>query len=149
MRLSIITVGKPALAYARMGCDEYLQRLQHYGGVDWQVVKPAAHGEVIGKMMELSSGSHRILLDERGKALSTQDWATAFGQWENQSLKRLSFLIGPADGFRPEDRKKADAVWSLSALTMQHELALLVLLEQIYRVQTFRKGEPYHRVGSE
>jgi len=62
-----------------------------------------------------------------------------------RGVKRMSFLIGASDGHTEELRQQADFVWALSSLTMQHELALLVLTEQLYRIETMKKGEPYHR----
>jgi 23S rRNA (pseudouridine1915-N3)-methyltransferase len=60
-------------------------------------------------------------------------------------IKCLSFLIGASDGHTAQLREQSDMVLSLSSLTMQHELVLVVLLEQIYRIATLRRGEPYHR----
>jgi 23S rRNA (pseudouridine1915-N3)-methyltransferase len=62
-----------------------------------------------------------------------------------EGVKRVAFLIGGADGHEPATRAAADAVWALGRLTLQHELALVVLLEQLYRIQTIKRGEPYHR----
>ncbi len=62
-----------------------------------------------------------------------------------EGVKEITYLIGAADGHTEELRKSCDLVLSLSPLTLQHELALVVLLEQIYRVATLRRGEPYHR----
>ena len=59
--------------------------------------------------------------------------------------KRATYHIGASDGHTPQLRNEADLVWALSPLTLQHELALVVLLEQLYRVDTIQKGEPYHR----
>ena len=60
-------------------------------------------------------------------------------------IKNVSFLIGGSDGHSSELRNCCDEIWSLSAMTMQHELALVVLLEQLYRAYTIKRGEPYHR----
>ena len=69
-----------------------------------------------------------------------------FTQLETRpQLKKVAFLIGGADGHPPELRERCDEIWSLSRMTMQHELALVVLLEQLYRVFTIKRGEPYHR----
>ena len=66
--------------------------------------------------------------------------------WEmDPGVKTVSLLIGASDGHTTELREKADAVWALSPLTLQHELALVVLLEQIYRAYSIKRGEPYHR----
>jgi 23S rRNA (pseudouridine1915-N3)-methyltransferase len=70
----------------------------------------------------------------------------AIGNLERRGdIKEVSFLIGGADGHDPAVRHAADLVWALSPLTLQHELALVVLLEQLYRAYSIKRGEPYHR----
>ncbi len=146
MRIRILVAGKPALAYAKSGVEEYLKRLGRYGSYELEFLKAGDSGSVSAALLERSAGSFRIAMDERGEALVTQAWADKFASLEMRGdIKAVSFLIGASDGHTPELRSACDAVWSLSKLTLQHELALVVLLEQIYRVATLRKGEPYHR----
>ncbi|WP_193212532.1 23S rRNA (pseudouridine(1915)-N(3))-methyltransferase RlmH [Luteolibacter marinus] len=146
MRVRILVAGKPALAYAKSGVAEYLKRLGRYGSFELEMLKAGDSESVSAALLERSAGSHRIAMDERGKALTTRDWADHFAALEMRGeIKSLCFLIGASDGHTPELRAACDAVWSLSTLTMQHELALVVLLEQLYRVATLRRGEPYHR----
>lgn len=146
MRIRILAAGKPALAYAKSGIDEYLKRLGRYGHHELDFVKAGDSASVSAALLDRSAGSVRIALDERGEALPTQAWADKFAALEMRGdVKTLSFLIGASDGHTEALRRSCDAVWSLSKLTLQHELALLVLLEQLYRVATLRKGEPYHR----
>lgn len=146
MRIRILVAGKPALAYAKSGVDEYLKRLGRYGSHDLEFLKAGDSESVSAALLERSAGSFRIAMDERGEALVTRAWADKFAALEMRGdIKAVSFLIGASDGHTPELRNTCDAVWSLSKLTLQHELALVVLLEQIYRVATLRKGEPYHR----
>ena len=146
MRIRILAAGKPALAYAKSGVAEYLKRLGRYGNHELEFIKAGDSESVSATLLERSAGSFRIALDERGEALVTQAWADKFAALELRGdIKALTFLIGASDGHTAELRKTCDAIWSLSKLTLQHELALLVLLEQLYRVATLRKGEPYHR----
>lgn len=146
MRIRILAAGKPALAYAKSGIDEYLKRLGRYGNHELEFVKAGDSASVSTTLLDRSAGSFRIALDERGEALPTQVWADKFAALEMRGdVKTLTFLIGASDGHTETLRHSSDAVWSLSKLTLQHELALLVLLEQLYRVATLRKGEPYHR----
>ena len=84
-------------------------------------------------------------MDERGESLTTSQLTKRLQDWEMRGVKRASYLIGASDGHTQELRNEADLVWALSPLTLQHELALVVLLEQIYRVATIQRGEPYHR----
>lgn len=146
MRIRILVAGKPALAYAKSGVEEYVKRLGRYGSHELEFLKAGDSGSVSAALLERSAGTFRIAMDERGEALVTQAWADKFAALEMRGdIKAVSFLIGASDGHTPELRASCDAVWSLSKLTLQHELALVVLLEQIYRVATLRKGEPYHR----
>ncbi|MDB6080502.1 MAG: Ribosomal large subunit methyltransferase [Akkermansiaceae bacterium] len=146
MRVRVLAAGKPSLAYAKSGIGEYLKRLTRYGTHELEYLKAGDSATVSAALLERSAGTYRIALDERGRALTTQEWAEQFTALERRGdLKAVTFLIGASDGHTPELRATADAIWCLSALTLQHELALLVLLEQLYRVATYRKGEPYHR----
>jgi 23S rRNA (pseudouridine1915-N3)-methyltransferase len=96
--------------------------------------------------LEKSQGAFRIVLDERGERPTTRQLSDKVAALEMRGdVKCVAFLIGASDGHTDELRRSADWLLSLSSMTMQHELALVVLLEQIYRVATLRKGEPYHR----
>ncbi len=146
MRIRILVAGKPALAYAKSGVEEYLKRLGRYGSHELEFLKAGDSASVSAALLERSAGTFRIAMDERGESLVTQDWADKFASLEMRGdIKAVTFLIGASDGHTPALRQACDAVWSLSKLTLQHELALVVLLEQLYRVATLRKGEPYHR----
>lgn len=146
MRIRILAAGKPALAYAKSGVEEYLKRLGRYGSYELEYLKAGDSQSVSAALLERSAGSHRIAMDERGAILGTTDWAEHIAAWEMRGdIKAVSFLIGASDGHTAALREACNEVWSLSKLTMQHELALVVLLEQLYRVATLRRGEPYHR----
>lgn len=146
MRIRILVAGKPALAYAKSGVAEYLKRLGRYGPCDLIHLKAGDSATVSAALLERSADSHRIAMDERGKLQDTAAWAARFDALEMRGdLKSVAFLIGASDGHTEELRQRSDEVWALSPLTLQHELALVVLLEQIYRVATLRRGEPYHR----
>ncbi len=146
VRVRILAAGKPALAYAKSGVEEYLKRLSRYGSYELEYLKAGDSATVSAALLERSAGTFRIAMDERGEVLPTQAWADKFAALELRGeIKAISFLIGASDGHTPDLRQACDAVWSLSRLTLQHELALVVLLEQLYRVATLRRGEPYHR----
>ena len=87
----------------------------------------------------------RIVLDERGEELTSRALAGKIDAWEQSSVKAGAILIGGADGHTDALRKAAGWTWSLSRLTLQHELALVVLYEQLYRAYTIKAGLPYHR----
>lgn len=145
MRFRICTVEQPRLPYAKIASAEYLKRLHAYGGADVRCVRSGSVAEEGERLLKASDGCRRILLDESGERLSTRDWKERIKRWETD--REIAFLIGGAEGHGQAVRSAADAVWSLSPLTLQHELALVVLLEQLYRVQSWRRGEPYHREG--
>lgn len=146
MRWQIIVAGKPALAYAKAGVDEYLLRLRRYLDCELVVVKAGTSQEVSQRLLEKSQGAYRVVLDERGERPTTRQLSERVAALEMRGdVKCVAFLIGASDGHTEEVRRSADLLLSLSSMTMQHELALVVLLEQLYRVATLRKGEPYHR----
>ena len=145
MKHQILVAGKPALAYAKTGTAEYLKRLQRYGSYELKHIKDGSSEDVSHRLREASKGTLRIVMDERGESLTTSQLTKRIQDWEMRGVKRASYLIGASDGHTQTLRDEADMVWALSPLTLQHELALVVLLEQISRVATIQRGEPYHR----
>jgi 23S rRNA (pseudouridine1915-N3)-methyltransferase len=145
MRVQILTIGKPKLAFARAGVDEYLARLRGSGGVEIVELKSGPREVESAALLERSAGAYRVALDERGDQVTSRELAAKFASWELGRIKAVAFLIGGADGHTDALRKTADWRWSLSRLTLQHELALVVLLEQIYRARAINAGAPYHR----
>lgn len=146
MQIRIIVAGKPALAYAKSGVDEYLKRLARFGGYEMVIIKAGSQDEVSARLLEKSQGCFRIALDERGESLSTRKFAARLDSLAMRGdVKSVAFLIGAADGHNAELRDACDMLLTLSPFTLQHELALLVLLEQLYRVASLKSGSPYHR----
>lgn len=145
MNHEIIAAGKPALKYAKDGTAEYLKRLQRYGNYKLTHIKDGSSEDVSKRLLDASKGTVRIAMDERGETPTTGELVKLYNKWEMRGFKKVTFLIGASDGHTQELRDEADFVLSLSAMTMMHELALVVLLEQIYRVATIKRGEPYHR----
>jgi 23S rRNA (pseudouridine1915-N3)-methyltransferase len=94
---------------------------------------------------EARPGRHTlVLLDGKGKQLSSDDLARFLADYQDRNPLPLLFAIGPADGFTEEARRAATMVLSLGKMTLAHELARVVLLEQLYRAFTILKGHPYH-----
>jgi 23S rRNA (pseudouridine1915-N3)-methyltransferase len=142
----IFAAGKPALAYAKSGIAEYLKRLKRGAKVELIYLKAGDSESVSRDLLARSEGTFRIALDERGREWNTADLVKKIDTWEmDPGIKTISLLIGASDGHTKQLRQDANAVWALSPLTLQHELALVVLLEQIYRAYTIKRGEPYHR----
>jgi 23S rRNA (pseudouridine1915-N3)-methyltransferase len=146
MLIRLIVAGKPALAYAKAGVEEYLKRLSRTGGHELVVIKAGSREEVSARLLERSQGCYRVAMDERGECLTTRKFAEKLEALEMRGdVKTVAFLIGAADGHSPELREQCDLILTLSPFTLQHELALLVLLEQLYRVASLKSGSPYHR----
>jgi 23S rRNA (pseudouridine1915-N3)-methyltransferase len=87
-----------------------------------------------------------ILLDERGRNLTSQAFAESLAAWRDQGKRASMFAIGGPDGHDPRLREKAGLVWSFGALTWPHQLVRVMLAEQLYRAATILSGHPYHRV---
>lgn len=143
MKLLLLTIGKPKLAYAAAGIGEYLGRLR--GLVEWTPLKAGTPDEEAARLLAASTGCLRVVLDERGKSPTSRELAAQWTAWEHRAVQKVAFLIGGADGHGPAVKAAADWTWSLSPLTLQHELAAVVVLEQLYRAHTLRAGHPYHR----
>ncbi len=85
-----------------------------------------------------------VLLDSRGRQLTSEDFAAWIGKQRDQGARQLVLAIGPADGWSDEARRRAQLLLSLGTLTMAHSLARLVMAEQLYRACTILAGHPYH-----
>ncbi|MES2995202.1 MAG: 23S rRNA (pseudouridine(1915)-N(3))-methyltransferase RlmH [Verrucomicrobiota bacterium] len=145
MQIRVIAAGKPALAYAKAGVEEYVKRLSREP-IELIILKAGNSDEVSAHLLEKSAGTFRIALDERGTSFTTRELAAKLETIALRGdVKTVSFLIGAADGHNDSLRAQADLLLAVSPFTLQHELALLVLLEQIYRVSTLKSGSPYHR----
>jgi len=146
MRFRVIVAGKPALGYAKTAVDDYLKRIGRHGAYELTNVKAGDREAVSARLLEASAGCYRIALDERGETPTTRKLAERMDALEMAGeVKTVAFLIGAADGHTSGLRKDCDMILSLSSMTMQHELALVVLLEQLYRLATIKAGSPYHR----
>jgi 23S rRNA (pseudouridine1915-N3)-methyltransferase len=145
MTWTIFAIGKPKLGFAREGIEEYATRLRGFASVNLETIKAGTRESESAALLQRSEGMLRIALDERGEQLSSLKFAKKIAVWEQQSVKRIAILIGGADGHTPALRDSANWLLSLSALTLQHELALVVLYEQLYRAYTINSGLPYHR----
>ena len=145
MHWHVFAIGKPKLGFARDGIEEYATRLRPLAAVTIDYLKPAAGEEESTALLRRSEGMYRVALDERGAQFTSRDLAAKVGQWEQDRIRDIALLIGGADGHSPALRAKADITWALGKLTLQHELALVVVMEQIYRAYAIKAGLPYHR----
>ena len=146
MDFRIVVAGKPAIPYTKAGVDFFMQRLKPLGKVEILYLKAGSSEEVSARLLEATRDcTLRIAMDERGDNWTTRQFETKVRQWQLHAVKRVAFLIGAADGHTPDLRAAADHLLCLGKHTMQHELALVVLLEQLYRVHTLLANSPYHR----
>jgi len=145
MDFIILAAAKPSLAYARQGVQFFEERLKPLGKVDIRYVKAGSREDVSARLLEASKGCLRLAMDERGENWSTRELEHHVRDWQMRAVKHVAFLIGAADGHTQALRDASDYVLSLGCHTMQHELALVVLLEQVYRLHSILAGSPYHR----
>jgi len=136
-------MGKTKEAAIQTLTDEYLQRLRHYAEVEGIALKDES------ALLKLCARDARpkhvlVVLDSRGKQLSSEELAQWIENYQDRKSVPLLFAIGPANGFTDETRRAATMVLSLGRMTLAHELARVVLLEQLYRAFTILKGHPYH-----
>lgn len=126
--------------------EEYLARLSHF--VKCEIVELKDSGkETEGKLiLEKLNQSHFVcLMDVKGRSISSHDLASEIEKWQNRGLKEVVFVIGGAEGVASGVVERADNSLSLSFLTFTHEMARVVLLEQLYRAFTIIKGFPYQK----
>jgi len=146
MRILIVVAGKPALKFTRGAVEEYLKRLARHGNYELKIIKAGDSESVSKRLLDASAGSYRFALDERGSTPTTREFSSQLEALETEGIvKSVAFLIGASDGHTEHLRQSCDRCLSLSKLTLQHEFALAILLEQLYRVASIRSGSPYHR----
>ena len=143
MKLKVAWIGKTKEPAIQSLTDEYLKRLSRYAEVEGITLKDEA------AVLKLCARDARprhtlVLLDEQGKQLSSEELAKFLGGYQDRNPLPLLFAVGAADGFTDQARQAATLVLSLGRMTLAHELARVVLLEQLYRAFTILKGHPYH-----
>jgi len=139
MRYHVVAVGRVRDAALRAACDGYLRRLRRYARVEVLEVKDDAR-----LLAAIPPGSRVIALSRQGDPWSSRDLAGRTADWD-MAGRDVTLAIGGAEGLPRDVVAGAERVWSLSALTLPHELARVVVLEQLYRAFSIRRGEPYHR----
>jgi len=151
MRYRVVAVGALKRGFVRDGCERYarlLGQLAQFELVEVRDHSAAGPSEARARHdAEMLAAGDGILvaLDERGVLADTAALAKRIDQFELKGDSRLTLFIGGPDGHGEELAAAVHQTWSLSPLTFPHELARLILLEQLYRVETLRSGHPYHR----
>lgn len=151
MRLTLLCVSRRPAAWVAAAGAEYLKRLQ--GRLDFQVreLAPAQATDPVQQrrregeeILRAVAGAPLIALDERGSAWSTAELAARLQDWQT-GHRQVVLAIGGAEGLADEVRAAALQVWSLSRLTLPHQLARVVVIEQVYRAWSLLNHHPYHR----
>ena len=153
MRITIVAVTRRPPAWLRDGAAEYLKRLPPQFKVELVEVAPVRAASAAQDARRREAGRIRaavparrrsVALDERGTHVTSMELAQRLKQWMRQGTD-LAFIIGGANGLDTSVTTSADETWSLSALTLPHGLARLLLMEQLYRAATIIANHPYHR----
>jgi len=146
MKFRFLWVGKTKDKNWRALQDEYYARLSHFVRCEVAELKDSGK-EFEGKLIsdKLNQSTFVCLLDVKGRSVNSHDLAQTIENWQNRGLKEVTFVIGGAEGVASEVVEKADYSLSLSFLTFTHEMARVVLLEQLYRAFTIIKGFPYQK----
>ena len=155
MKINIITVGKPGNVHYSALTAMYQKRLQRYFSLSVIHTRDVAAAkqrpqeimrrEALLLQKKLPERGKRIVLDQHGTALSSEKFAAFLEKNRSERSTDLSFIIGGPYGLDPSIKALADITFSLSSMTLVHELALVVLLEQIYRGATLMSGKKYHK----
>ncbi len=145
MKIKVAWIGKTKESAIGSLTDEYLKRISRYVPVEGVAVRDEAdlHAK-FGSGARGGNKSTLVLADARGKEFTSEQFAKFIGDYQDRNPLPLVFAIGGADGFSNEARSSARQVVSLGKMTLAHELARVVLLEQIYRAFTILKSHPYH-----
>jgi 23S rRNA (pseudouridine1915-N3)-methyltransferase len=163
--IRIAAFGKLKTPGLREAMDYYLRNLRAWAPNEELELKPIAvpdkspatrtqiqekEGSLLLERLEdsLDSRGILVLLDETGKSLRTLEWAELLRSWEQEGIREVNFCLGSSLGFSADVRKRARKALSLGPQTLPHELARVVLGEQLYRAHSVLAGHPYHNEGS-
>ncbi|MEO8243072.1 MAG: 23S rRNA (pseudouridine(1915)-N(3))-methyltransferase RlmH [bacterium] len=156
MRLHVCAVGRLRAGPERVLADDYYERFDRTGRpfglgpvVEHEVEDKkrggmAAEAELLARAVP--AGALLVTLDERGRVMSSPDFAGLLGTWRDGGRQDVAFVIGGADGIDPGLRARAEASVSFGAMVWPHMLVRVMLAEQLYRAATILAGGPYHRV---
>ncbi|HAN65404.1 MAG TPA: 23S rRNA (pseudouridine(1915)-N(3))-methyltransferase RlmH [Chitinophagaceae bacterium] len=155
MKIQLWSVGKQHESYVEEGIALFTKRIAHYYPVQWNLLPVPKHTGMMSEMDIrkkeglmildlLKKDDYLVLLDERGKDMSSEGLAAFLEQRANEGQKNLVFLVGGAFGVSEEVRKRAQYTWSLSKLVFPHQLVRLILAEQLYRACSIIRNEKYH-----
>jgi len=140
MKISVMAVGKIKSRHIKALADDYASRLSRYILAEISVVRNDAKA-----LEKIAPSDFVIVLDERGKEMTSKNLAEFLTGHQARGTKNMVIFIGGPDGTDEQLKMRANFILSLSNMTLPHELAQAVLLEQLYRACSINRGEPYHR----
>lgn len=155
MRIELWSLGKAHESYVKSGIEEFTKRLNHYFKTEWILIPTQKNTGMLSELdLKKKEGAtildwlepddYLVLLDERGKNITSIELATFLQKKADIGTKKIVFLIGGAFGVDPTVQQRAQFTWSLSKLVFPHQLVRLLLAEQLYRAGTILKNEKYH-----
>ena len=150
MKFRFVWIGKTKQKDWKALQEEYLGRLSHFVRCEIVDLKDTAVGESVETegnriISSLNPSTFVCLMDVKGRSVTSKELAAQVENWQNGSIKEVTFVIGGASGVSSEVAAKANYRLSLSFLTFTHEMARVVLLEQLYRAYTIIRGFPYQK----
>jgi len=152
MKLRFIWPGKTKDERLRSLIDDYGKRLSRFTRSEVIEVKEsrtrdrAALNKESRRILEaIEDSTLAVLLDLNGREWSSQELATQMRRWENDAVKEIAIVVGGPDGLSPEVQSRADVRWRLTRLTLTHEMARVLVLEQLYRAYAINRGLPYQK----
>ena len=152
MRIRFIWPGKTKDDRLRSLIDEYAKRLSRFTRCEVIEVKEsrtrdrtAVNKESLRILEAIEDSTLAVLLDLSGREWSSQELATQVRRWENDAVKEIAVVIGGPDGLSREVQSRADVRWQLTRLTLTHEMARVLAVEQLYRAYAINRGLPYQK----
>ena len=155
MKFQLWSIGKAHESYVKQGIEDFTKRISKYYPVEWKILASAKQTtnsiesdikktEAQTVLTALQKDDYLVLLDEKGKELSSPQLAAFIEARANSSVKQVVFLIGGAFGVDDQIKTRANFTWSISPLVFPHHLVRLILAEQLYRACTIIRNEKYH-----
>jgi 23S rRNA (pseudouridine1915-N3)-methyltransferase len=141
MRIQLLFLGKTRRPEIRALVDDYTARIRRFAEIEIRELRPESAASL--KRVDAGAGSAVVLLDAEGKRFSSEQFAEWIGSCRDRGEREIVFLCGAAEGFPEALAKRASLRISLSPLTFSHELARVMLAEQIYRAFAILSGHPY------
>jgi len=152
MRIRFIWPGKTKDERLRSLVDEYAKRLSRFTRCEIVEVKEsrtrdaaAVNKESLRIFEAIGDSTLAVLLDLNGRELSSQELASQVQRWENNAVKEIAVVIGGPEGLSPQAQSRANVRWRLTRLTLTHEMARVLAVEQLYRAYAINRGLPYQK----